>query len=391
MLRFVTTADTEILATAAAVQRLGDEFPAVRCANPAGAIDQSAFVDELLDGAAVVLCRILGGRRGWPDGFDLLRTRCAERKIALLALGGELEPDAEMTQLSLAPAGAVAQAGEYLRHGDVGNVEQLLRFLADTFLLEGHGFEPPHEVADLGVYVPGVGDVELHEALARHDPAKPTIGICFYRSHRITGNATWVDELARQIEATGANALAVWSTTLRRDADGNVPALSLLDGRVDALLVTMLATGGSHGGDQVGGSGNGSVGNPAEQRWDARALEALDVPVLQAVCATSSRAAWEESASGLAPLDAATQVAIPEFDGRLLGGVISFKEREVGASSVGIPVPRYVPDHERCRRVACLAVRSARLRSTPPAERRVAVMLTNFPTRHARVGMAVGL
>ena len=73
----------------------------------------------------------------------------------LLALGGEAEPDAEMTALSTAPAGAVAQAGEYLRHGDVDNVEQLLRFLADTFLLEGHGFAPPRAVADLGVYVPG--------------------------------------------------------------------------------------------------------------------------------------------------------------------------------------------------------------------------------------------
>jgi cobaltochelatase CobN len=108
LLRFVTTADTEILATAAAVERLGDDFPAVRCANPGGAIDQQAFVDEVLDGAVVVLCRVLGGRRGWPEGFDLLRKCCRERGIALLALGGEIEPDAEMTALSLAPAGAVA-------------------------------------------------------------------------------------------------------------------------------------------------------------------------------------------------------------------------------------------------------------------------------------------
>ena len=170
MLRFITTADTEILAAAAAVERLGDDFPAVRCANPGGAIDQAAFVDEILDGARVVLVRILGGRRGWPVGFDLLRARCQADGIALLALGGELEPDAEMTSLSLAPTGAVAQAGEYLRHGDIANVEQLLRFLADTFLLEGYGFEPPHEVPDLGVYVPGVGDVPVDEAFARHDP-----------------------------------------------------------------------------------------------------------------------------------------------------------------------------------------------------------------------------
>src|SRR6185436_13863495 len=160
-----------------------------------------------------------------PVGFDLLRARCEERGVALLALGGEVEPDAEMTAASLAPAGAVAQAGEYLRHGDVENVEQLLRFLADTFLLEGHGFAPPRELADLGVYVPGVGDVPIEEAAARLDPARPTIGICFYRSHRITGNTAFVDALCAALEAAGANALAVWRTTLRRGTDGRVPAL----------------------------------------------------------------------------------------------------------------------------------------------------------------------
>jgi cobaltochelatase CobN len=382
VLRFLTTADTEILATASAVGRLPDDFPPVRCANPGAAPDPEALVEEVLDGARVVLCRILGGRRGWPEGFELLRARCAERGIALLALGGEAEPDAEMTGLSLAPAGAVAQAGEYLRHGDVENIEQLLRFLADTFLLEGHGFAPPHEVADLGVYLPGAGDVALERALAGHDPARPTVGVCFYRSHRLTGNTAFVDELCAALERAGANALAVWSYTLRRDADGHVPALALLDGHVDALVVTMLATGGSGAGD-LAADGSG--------QWDAAALAALDVPVIQAVCATGSRASWEASDSGLAPLDAATQVAIPEFDGRLLGGVISFKEREAEGSPVGVAVPRYVPDPERCARVAGLAVRSARLRHLDAAERRVAVLLTSFPTKHARVGMAVGL
>jgi len=389
VLRFVTTADTEILATAAAVERLPDDFPAVRCANPAAALDQAAFVDDVLDGARVVLCRILGGTRGWP-GFDLLRARCEAHGIALLALGGEVEPDAEMTAASLAPAGTVAQAGEYLRHGDVENVEQLLRFLADTFLLEGHGFAPPRELPDLGVYVPDLGDVSIEEAVARHDAGRPTVGICFYRSHRITGNTAFVDALCAALERAGANALAVWSTTLRRDGDGRVPALELLDGRVDALLTTMLATGGSGAADTGAAPGEG-VGDDW-QAWDASALAALDVPVLQAVCATASRAAWEASDSGLNPLDAATQVAIPEFDGRLLGGVVSFKERGASEDSpVGVGVPRYVPDAERCARVARLAVRHARLRHVPAAERRVAVLLTAFPTKHARIGMAVGL
>ncbi len=158
----------------------------------------------MLTGARVVLCRILGGRRGWPDGLDLLARRCAEQGIVLLALGGEAEPDAEMTALSTSPTGAVAEAGEYLRHGDVENIEQLLRFLADTFLLHGHGFEPPHEVPDLGTY--------------RDDPASngaPTIGICFYRSHFLTGNTDFVDALCDAIREEGAGVLATWSYSLR--------------------------------------------------------------------------------------------------------------------------------------------------------------------------------
>jgi cobaltochelatase CobN len=408
MLRFLTTADTEILAVASAVERLPGDFPEVRCANPAGATAE-ALIEGLLDGARVVLCRILGGRRGWPDGFDLLRERCRQQHVALLALGGESEPDAEMTSLSLAPAGAVAQAGEYLRHGDVENVEQLLRFLADTFLLEGHGFEPPHAVADLGVYLPGVGDVSLERALAQHDPERPTVGFCFYRSHRLTGNTAFVDAICTAIEHAGANALAVWSYTLRRPSapagtptgatagtsagtgtpGGEVPALALLDGHIDALIVTMLATGGSGAAD--GGAADGEGVGEHWQEWDAAALAQLDVPVIQAVCATASRTAWLQSDSGLAPLDAATQVAIPEFDGRIIGGVISFKERHAEGSPVGVPVPRYVPDPERCARVARLAVRCARLRHLPAEQRRVAVLLTSFPTKHARVGMAVGL
>lgn len=389
MLRFITTADTEILAAAAAVEQLPDDFPAVRCVNPGMAHDQAALVDEILDGARVVLCRILGGRRGWQDGFDLLRARCVEEKIVMLALGGEAEPDAEFTELSLAPAAAVAQAGEYLRHGDADNVEQLFRFMADTFLLEGHGFEPPRELPDMAIYLPGVGDVEIERAVAAHDPEKPTIGVCFYRSHRLSGNTAFVNEICKAIEEAGANSLAVWSYSLRRDENGEVAALGLLNGRLDALLVTMLATGGSAAGDARASASE--FAGDQWQEWDSRALAALEIPVFQAICATTSRAKWLESQSGLTPLDAATQVAIPEFDGRIMGGVVSFKERGEVEATVGTAVSRYVADPERCKRVAGLAVRTARLRVLPAAERRVAVLLTNFPTKHARVGMAVGL
>ena len=391
MLRFITTADTEILATAGAVERLPDGFPEVRCANPGAATDHEAFVDDVLQDARVVLCRVLGGRRGWPVGFDLLRARCAERGVALLALGGEAQPDAEMTALSLAPVGAVAQAGEYLRHGDIDNVEQLLRFLADTFLLEGYGFAPPREVADLGVYAPGSGDRPLADVLAGHDPTRPTVGVCFYRSHRLTGNTAFVDALCAAIEEAGGNAVAVWSYTLRRDADGRVPALELL-----------------------AGSGRRADRHDAGHRWLERRRHGR----------RRGRRRRRRGLAGLGRLGS-LRPRRARHPGRLRHRVagrvagVRLGPRAAGRRDAGRdPGVRRAPARRRdlvqgarrrrlARRRARAALRArrralrrasrgwrcgtARLRTLPADQRRVAVLLTSFPTKHAKVGMAVGL
>ena len=89
--------------------------------------------------------------------------------------------------------------------------------------------------------------------------------------------------------------------------------------------------------------------------------------------------------TGLSPLDVATQVAVPEFDGRIITVPFSFKEiDDEGLIS-------YVADPERCARVAGLAVRHARLRTIPARDKRVAVVFSAYPTKHARIGNAVGL
>jgi cobaltochelatase CobN len=368
MLRVLSHADTDLLAVTRALADLPAGFPEVRVANPA-ALDDAAL-DAVLDGARVVVVRLLGGRRAWEDGVATLRARATAPDgtgFALILLGGEPQPDAELAELSHAPAGALAQAFEYLRHGGVGNATNLLRFLADTFLLEGHGFEDPVALEEHGGYAPeGVG------AVAEDGPR---VGIVFYRSHLAAGNTAFVDELARAVAAAGGRPECVWTQSLRPDADGRVAVLEALQGNVDALIVTVLATGGSTAADE------GATG------WRADALAALGVPVVQAVCVTRSRAAWEDSPAGLSPMDVAMQVAIPEFDGRLLGGVVSFKEPHAEFAGVSV----YAADPERCAHVASLTVRTARLRTTPPADRKVVVMLSAFPTKHARIGNAVGL
>src|SRR4051812_32561207 len=230
MLRLLTTADTEILATAHAVRELGPDFPAVRAANPV------ADIEAFAAGARVVVVRLLGGRRAWPEGVAALRAICERDAIALILLGGESEPDAELAELSLAPAGAIAQTFEYLRYGGVENTRELLRFLADTFGLEGHGFEPPRELPELGVYVPGAGDVD---GLPERD-GRPRVGLVFYRSHRVTGNTAFVDALAGAIERAGGGPPPVLGPPPR----GGAPPPPPPGRRAAALRLGLLAARG---------------------------------------------------------------------------------------------------------------------------------------------------
>jgi len=340
----LTNADTEILALRSVVEGLPDSFPPVRAARP---VDVPP-----LDGVTTVLVRLLGGRRAWEEQFDELRRRCLAGGIPLLAFGGESTPDAELTALSTAAPATVARAFEYLAHGGLANTEQLLRFVA------GHPHLPPVVVPAYGV----LGD-------RPQTPSKPTVGIVFYRAHVLAGNTGFVEDLCRAVEDRGANALPVWCYSLRSD-----PGVFDLLRDVDVLVTTVLAMGVSDGDD-----------------WDASALADLGVPVLQAVAATQPFDTWEASTAGLTPIDVAMSVAIPEFDGRIIGVPFSFKEVVDDGDELGAPVTAYRTAPDRVARIAGLATKLAALRHVPNDDKRLAVVLSAYPTKKSRIGNAVGL
>ncbi|WP_101254477.1 cobaltochelatase subunit CobN [Streptomyces barkulensis] len=346
----LSTADTDLLAARAS----GAPY---RIANPAR-VDVAGELPALVEGADIAVVRLLGGRRAWEDGLAALRAT----GIPAVLLGGESVPDAELMAASTVPAGVVAEALRYLVAGGPENLAELVRFLSDTVLLTGHGFAGPRPMPEYGVR----GD-------RGHDPSRPTVGVLFYRAHELAGNTAFVDTLCDAIEERGANALPVYCGSLRSADSG----LYELLGRADALVATVLAAGGAHAADASAGGD--------DETWDVGALAELDVPVVQGLCLTGSRAAWEASDAALSPMDAAMQVAIPEFDGRLVTVPFSFKED----GPDGVPV--YVADPERARRVAGIAVRHAALRRRPNADKRIALVFTAYPTKHSRVGNAVGL
>ena len=127
MIVFVTTADTEILALSKVARDLPEGFPTLKAVNPTR-LPSDLEPAALVAGAVMVLVRLLGGRRAWEEGFDALVRYCRLQGVPLLAWSGEQHVDAELTAASTAPAALVGEAFEYLRHGGVENVKQLLLF-----------------------------------------------------------------------------------------------------------------------------------------------------------------------------------------------------------------------------------------------------------------------
>jgi cobaltochelatase CobN len=126
--------------------------------------------------------------------------------------------------------------------------------------------------------------------------------------------------------------------------------------------------------------------------WDASALARLDVPIVQAIASTHPSEAWDVSDQGLPPIDVAMSIAIPEFDGRIVSVPFSFKEVvDDGDGLGGAPVAAYRTRPDRTARVAGTATRLARLRHTADADKRVAVVLSAYPTKRSRIGNAVAL
>ncbi len=333
----LSTSDTDLISARSS----GKNY---RWANPARLSEVE--LPDLLAGASIVVVRILGGYRAWEDGIDAVLAS----GIPAVLVSGEQAADAELTGLSTVPAGIAVQAHIYLAHGGVDNLGQLHAFLSDTLLMTGFGFTPPVSTPTWGV---------LDRPESRHTGL--TIAVLYYRAQQLAGNTAYVEALCQAIEAAGARPLPVYCASLRT---AEPELLETLAG-ADAMVVTVLAAGGAKPAAASAGGDDDS--------WNVEHLAALDIPILQGLCLTSPREQWLSNDDGLSPLDVATQVAVPEFDGRIITVPFSFKEIDDDG------LISYVADPERCARVAGLAVRHARLRHIASADKRVAHRVLGLP------------
>jgi len=424
----LASADTEIaLIAAAQAGRLGADpaAPTLRLA-PVLRLGHNFSVDlymELVAQARLVIARLLGGSAYWPYGVERLAETCREHGIPLALLPGDDKPDPELARLSTVPAPACRRLWRYLAEGGPGNADNFLRYAATLvggrsaphpnplpasgarecsgaleaprpacgeregpaakrWEGEGQQWAEPAPLLRAGLYWPGHAVPSLADIAALwHGPgwsAKPApaeagggvVPIVFYRALVQSGNTAPVDALVEALLARRLRPLPVFVHSLK---EPEAAALLSQNFAAHPPAVILNATGFSVA---AAGGHDPLLG---------------DCPVLQIVFAGGDEESWREGTRGLGPRDLAMNVALPEIDGRILTRAVSFKALLGRDPLTEADLVGYRPVADRVAFVADLARNWARLRAKPPSERRVAIILANYPNRDGRIGNGVGL
>jgi len=428
--------DSDLAGLAAAWKAKADALPSMRLASLRDLrhpMSVDLWLDSVAAHAKVILVRILGGYDWWRYGCDRLAALAREKGIRLALLPGEdRDADARLAEASTLPADELADLLGYFRQGGPDNMKALVRRMA-ALAGQGIGTSAPVEVPKAGYYEPGVGVVSSFSpftAEVRSGPqggrkapkwafratnalshgegqkqqgdegqredtqsglpplirpagapsprergegrAAPRIPILFYRSMLLAADAAPIDALTQALRDKGMAPVPIFVSSLKDPASLAFVEAALADLKPSAIVTaTAFASGAEPG---------------AETPFDR-----AGVPVFQVIVATTKREAWRTNQRGLAPADLAMHVVLPELDGRILAGAISFKAEGDTDAALGFRAVANRPEPDRIEQVAGRIAAFLRLQQAPRAERRVAVLIPDYPSAPGRTGYAVGL
>ncbi|MBC8037974.1 MAG: cobaltochelatase subunit CobN, partial [Rhizobiales bacterium] len=354
----LTAADSEIASLARAHDAVGG--PSLRLANLMQLqhnLSVDLYIEKTLGHAKLIVLRLLGGASYWSYGLDQIAALAEARNIKLAVLPGDANPDAALTAHSTIAATHCERLHRYLAIGGEQNARAFLAY-CHHLLLNMAAPEPAAALPKAGI----------HRDTAT--PGQPTAAIIFYRSVVEGSQTAPLDALSDAMQARGLGSVALYVSSLKDEASAALVRETLARKNPDVILnATSFAVASGGGGDPLAG---------------------FDCPVLQVVLAGSSEESWRGSSQGLGLRDLAMNVVLPELDGRIMSRAISFKADSHWHEPTQCRIVTYRPVQDRVDFVADLAANWARLRRTAPQDRKVAIILANYPNKDGRIANGVG-
>ncbi|MCU0881361.1 MAG: magnesium chelatase subunit H [Hyphomonadaceae bacterium] len=253
----------------------------------------------------------------------------------------------------------------------------------------------PTEHPELGLYHPRLNsgrEIRFSEHLSDLPVAvagRGRVGVLVLRSYPLAKDAGHYDGVIAALEARGLTVIPAFASGL--DCRPAIERYFMADGVATVDAVVSL-------------TGFSLVGGPAynDQKAAEEILAQLDVPYIAAhPVEFQSLQTWSGSGTGLAPVESTIMVAVPELDGATSPMVFGGRSDDADGCCMGcsrhchFDDPQDTSKMRSCvERAEALAARVARLvamRVADRAQRKLAVVLFNFPPNSGAVGSAAYL
>jgi cobaltochelatase CobN len=387
----LSAADSSLAALADTADALPADYPSLRLANWLQLLKPAAFdlyQTSVLEKAKVVVVSFLGGASYWAYGFEQLQAwAAADSQRVLIVVPGDSSIDEQLFAASSVPQAESLRVWQLLRQGGQINNEQLFYFIAKHYLnCQQYQWHEAQLLPNCMMYIPPSANKYRQASFAdwqRRWGTGPHDKVClllFYRSHLQSANTAMFDELIELLESHGLQPLPIAISSLK-----DAQSLALVNAlSVQAAAKLIINTTGF-------ASNAVTTPNVSSQPNQFNSPFTLAVPVLQLVLSSSTEQDWESYQQGLRSRDIAMQVVLPEMDGRIITRAVSFKSEAYYSQRCEITVVRYQLHKERANFVASLAQRYCQLALKPNQNKRIALILANYPTKDGRIGNGVGL
>ncbi|NQZ23022.1 MAG: cobaltochelatase subunit CobN [Colwellia sp.] len=395
----LSAADSSLTALASSIELLPEDFPSVRLANWMQLLKPAAFdlyQDKVLDHASIVVVSFLGGKSYWQYGFERLvawsKGITNNKARQLILVPGDDVADQELLLASTVKHDLANVIWRYLREGGTSNLAQLFYCLSEQLLGHSHQWQPVQVLPACLLYM---GDNQTNALKTSYQQTSlldwqkrwadkgDNNSVCvllFYRSHLQSSNTEMFDQLISCIEQQGMNPLPIAISSLR-DHESITLVNNLLEQTQAKIII-----------NTTGFSCNRAASpDLSSQPSQFVSPFSLNIPVLQLILSSSTLEDWQSYSQGLRNRDIAMQVVLPEMDGRIITRAVSFKAQAYYSERCQTSVIQYQLNQERAEFVVSLAAKYCQLSIKPNNEKRIALIVANYPTKDGRIGNGVGL
>ncbi|WP_314372474.1 cobaltochelatase subunit CobN [Sphingomonas paucimobilis] len=355
------------LSAFAAGWRAGSFDWSLRLANLAALVHPlsvDTYVEQTLVHAKAILIRLIGGAPYWDYGLREIERLARERGIALAVLAADGREDRRLVAASTVDEAMLRRLTALC---DAGGAQAAASALA-ALMAVPRDHAGPVAVAPVGGWNPeGV----VCPAAVLLEAKRPRVLIVFYRAYLVAADLEPIVALHAALTVRGFDPVALFVPSLK--AEGAGPWIARWVGALAPVAIVNATAFSARGED------------------DTTPLDGAGVPVFQVALATSDRQGWDEAARGLSPADLAMHVVLPEIDGRLFAGVVSFKQPGERDPDFDTALRLHRAEPSRIEAVADRVKGWAKLAATPAAERRLAILLSTYPGKDWQAAHAVGL